>query len=225
MLSGTASPHFVTGIRRAARKMKRTQRKRMRNRVARLRQRFARLKKQVRPETLYSYSFPTSSRDPVPTRSDCTLVHAGEDNLTELKAAYPRELSQRKFQILLERLKVPSEKCWLISDAQGNLCGYCHLAFESTLNARINHLVHVGREQAYFFDDYVFKKHRGKGLHAASVAMRMEIAAGMGITEGLTTISKANYPSIASYGKFGLRSELILVYIPKFKRTFRLSKR
>lgn len=205
--------------------MKRTQRKRMRNRVARLRQRFARLKKQVRPETLYSYSFPTSSDDPVLARSDCTLIEADEDKLAELKATYPRELSQRKYQILLERLNVPSEKCWLISDGHGNLCGYCHLAFKSTLNARINHLVEVGRAQAYFFDDYVFKKHRGKGLHAASIAQRMEIAAGMGITEGLTTISKANYPSITSYGKFGLRSELILVYIPLFKRTLRLSKR
>jgi len=189
------------------------------------RRRLDRFIKKNRPEILYTYSFSTHAGHPAADTSGYALVDASEELLTRLRKTYPRQLSEHKHHLLVERLKSRSERCWVIADAQGDLCGYCHVALEDTLNARINHKVEVGPSQAYFFDDSVFHQHSGKGLHAFSIARRLEIVASMGVTEGLTTIAKKNAPSIASYGKFDLRPEKTLVHLPLLGRTLSLPRR
>jgi GNAT superfamily N-acetyltransferase len=189
-----------------------------------VRQRSAGARKKWRPEVLYSYSFPVASAASAVRRGP-SLVEANESNLAELKATYPNEFTQRKYDILSARLQSPHEVCWLIKTAKGRWAGYCHAAFDDTINARINHLVRVGPEQVYFFDDYVFKRRRGRGLHAFSIGARINLLREQGITEVLITISKNNHPSIASFRKFGLRREARLVFIPALKRTLRFAAR
>lgn len=196
-----------------------------REHLAGARKRLRRLRKKHGPEVLYSYAFPTQGYDPGLDREDHTLVEVTEDNLAALRKGYPKELNARKHQILRGRIDHPSETCWLIQDADRQLCGYCHVAWQDNLNARINHLVKVGPTQAYFFDDYVVKRHRGKKLHAFSIARRLQIASARGVTEGITTISKNNHPSNANYAKFGMRTTRTLVFLPRWKKTLQLRKR
>lgn len=196
-----------------------------------LRARLTKLRKRSRPEVLYTYAFPTHHPDaaisqPAPDndapRRD--LVPADKEQLQALGRQYRRELSRHKQGLLVQRLREPGQHCWVILADDGTPAGYCHLATQSTLNARINHMVRVAPHQAYFYDDYVFKKHRGKGLHTFATARRSEIAAAKGITEGLTTITSSNAPSIASYAKFGAVRRQTLVFLPLLGRTIRLPK-
>lgn len=187
--------------------------------------RWSRFRKRNRPEVLYTFSFPTQAEHPRASGDGYRLVEADEEMLGQLRARYPRQLSDHKHRLLVDRLSSPNERCWVIVDDAGELCGYCHVALSDTVNTRINHPVKVGPRQAYFFDDYVFTQHRGRGLHAFSIARRLEIAAGMGITEGLTTITKTNTGSLVSYGKFDLRPGATLVYLPPLRRTLTLPRR
>jgi hypothetical protein len=197
-------------------------RRRLRRRLRRARRRFKDLRRRSRPEILYTYSFQVDPSKAGASPPGYRLVEADEARLSELKATYPKELSDRKLGILRARIGSQDERCWLITDADGTLCGYCHLTLASTLNARINHFVEVGASQAYFFDDFVFKRHRGRGLHGFSIARRLEILQGLGRTEVLITIRKDNKASLASFWKFGPRRRHRLVYLPPLRRTIQL---
>jgi len=190
-----------------------------------LRARFTRFRKKSRPEVLYTYAFPTQQPSgEAGSGGGRDLVRADKEQLQALGRQYRRELSRHKQRLLVQRLREPGQSCWIILDDDGTPAGYCHLATQSTLNARINHMVTVAPHQAYFYDDFVFKQHRGHGLHTFATARRCEIAAAKGITEGLTTITKSNTPSIASYAKFGAQRRQTLVYLPLLGRTLRLPK-
>lgn len=189
-----------------------------------LRRQVTQLKKRLRPEVLYSFRFPLQ----VEWRYDVPgyrLVDAEAEHIKVLRSTYPRELGKQKAQLLRRRLTSESESCWVILDDEGRPCGYCHVALADTVNARINHRVRVGNAEAYFFDDYVVKKHRGKGLHTFSIAARGALLQSKGIRHGLTTISRKNTPSIASYRKFGTRRTETLVHLPALRRTLRIPAR
>jgi RimJ/RimL family protein N-acetyltransferase len=185
------------------------------------RRRLTRLRKKMRPEVLYNYSFPVPSEKQWPG-SESVLAEADAAGLKQLRSTYPRQLSAEKYQLLVDRLSSPDERCWLILDDTGQPCGYCHMTLESTLNARINYPVRLAPHQLYFFDDYIVRQHRGKGLHTLAIARRMELAAEEGITKGVITISRKNLASISSFTKFGVRREGTLVYLPFLRRTLPL---
>jgi GNAT superfamily N-acetyltransferase len=184
-----------------------------------LRRRWKRLRKKHGPEVLYTYAFARQGDNPLADRPGYALVPVSEENLADFRQAYPKEQNERKHGIMTARIGHPVESAWLIQGPDGQWCGYCHVAWTDNLNARIGHLVEVGPGQAYFFDDYVVKSHRGKGLQAWSIAARLDLAAQRGVAEGLTTISKGNAPSVASYGKFGLVRTAVLLAFPSRKRT------
>ncbi len=180
--------------------------------------------KRHRPEILYRYTFTAAEQD-LPEWSAYHLVEANQDLLDRFRQQYPKELNARKYGILQSRIGSATEPCWFIVDDTGDLCGYCHLSWSDTVNARIHHKVAVAPHQAYFFDSYVCKKHRGKRIHAASVAHRLRLARERGVTEGLTTISKSNLRSVSSFRWFGLTRTHRLVYVPDLRRTISLPAR
>lgn len=184
-----------------------------------LRRRWRRARKKHGPEVLYTYSFSRPAGNPLADRPGYALVPVTAESLAEFRQAYPKEQNERKHRIMSARIDHPVESSWLIQGPDGEWCGYCHVAWTDNLNARIGHLVRVAPHQAYLFDDYVVKKHRGKGLQAFSIAARLDIAAERGVTEGLTTVSKGNDPSVASYAKFDLVRTAVLLAFPGRKRT------
>lgn len=180
--------------------------------------------KRHRPETLYSYSFTAAETDP-PHWAGYHLEQADQDLLDRFRTAYPKELNDRKYGILQRRIGSETDPCWFIVDDTGDLCGYCHLSWSDTINERIHHHVAVAPHQAYFFDTYVCKRHRGKRIHAASIAHRLRLARERGVTEGLTTISKTNRRSVASFRPFSLVRTHRLVYLPTVRRTIGIPAR
>lgn len=190
---------------------------------AALRRRWSRLRKRHGPEVLYTYSFGRSAVDPRADWPGYSLVAVSAESLAEFRSSYPDEQSERKHGIMTARINHPVESAWLIRGPGGIWCGYCHIAWRDVANERIGHQVKVTPTQAYFFDDYVVRAHRGQRLQAFSIAARLELAARRGVVEGLTTISKGNAPSLASYSKFGLVRTGMLLAFPRWKRTVTIS--
>ena len=178
----------------------------------------------LRPEYLHTYAVALSGVPRTAEERGYRLVEATAENLDETKAQY-MEFSRRKHAILKDRLASGDEKCWLIVDADGEVTGYCHMAFTTQVNDRINHTVEVGPTQVYLYDDHVFKGHRRRGYHSFSIARRLELARDMGRTEALTTISDGNVASIASYTRLGFRPRRRLVAFPGLHRTLSLPAR
>jgi GNAT superfamily N-acetyltransferase len=193
-------------------------------RVEQARTRARRSWKRHGPELLYTYTFRAPEQDE-PEWSAYHLEAATQDLLDRFRASYPKDLNRRKYGILQSRIDSPTDPCWFIVGDDGELCGYCHLSWSDTVNERIHHRVAVAPHQAYFFDSYVVKKHRGKRIHAASIAHRLHLAREHGVTEGLTTISRGNGRSVASFRWFGLTRVERLVYLPDLKRTVSLPLR
>jgi GNAT superfamily N-acetyltransferase len=182
------------------------------------------LVKRLRPEVLHSFAFPLDGHG-ASGRGGYTLVPADAASIDRFRAAHPRQVSETKAQLMKDRARSDDQDCWLIVDNAGRTCGYCHVARTQTVNTRINHVVRVGPSQAYFFDDYVVRKYRGRGLHTFSIAERARLLRAQGLTEGITTITRTNAPSLRTYGKFGLRRFETLLYVLWLGRTLRLPRR
>lgn len=169
-------------------------------------------------EVLDSYVFPV--RGPGPTADPArSLEDATEAVLDQMRRDYPDDLNERKHGLLVERLQHPADRTLVIRDEHGEPCGYCHLTYGDTENARIHLRLRVKPTQAYFWDDHVFIAHRRKGLHTFSIARRLEILAAEGTAEGLTMISRKNTASRASYGAFGARRTRQHVFLKDRQRT------
>lgn len=136
------------------------------------------LRKKYKREVNTVYARPLTERGPmVPTQGTFCVVPADEDNLARLKATYPKELNDRKYGILRHRVQDPAEDVWLTVDDNGELCGFGCLAWQDHEVKLMGHWVRVRPHQALFMDAYVFRKHRRRGAHTASVAERIAIAA------------------------------------------------
>ncbi|WP_109473112.1 GNAT family N-acetyltransferase [Ornithinimicrobium cavernae] len=172
-----------------------------------------------RREILDLYTFPVHGPGPAADTSR-SLEDATAEVLDLMREAYPKDFNARKHQLLLDRLTHPADRTLIIRDEHGEACGYCHITDENTENARIRLPIKVSARQAYLWDDQVFARHRRRGLHAFSIARRLELLAEQGRTEALTIISRPNEASRRSYGAFGLRRRRVLIYLPALKRTF-----
>lgn len=136
------------------------------------------------------------------------------------RSTHPRQLTDRKYDILASRIDSEQDTCWFIRAANGKLVGYCHVSWSDTVNGRINHKVTVAPNQAYFFDSYVVRQDRQKGYHSFAIRERLRLLAERGIDEGITTISDTNANSLRSYRGFDPQPVLKLLYVPSLGRTF-----
>ncbi|OLT17220.1 hypothetical protein BJF80_03340 [Serinicoccus sp. CUA-874] len=169
-------------------------------------------------EVLDTYVFPVHGPGPAPDPAR-SLEDATEEVLDQMRRDYPDDLNERKHALLVERLSHPADRTLVIRDEHGEPCGYCHITTGDTENARIHLRLRVGRRQAYLWDDHVFIAHRRRGLHAFSIARRLELLAEDGRTQGVTMISRKNTASRASYGAFGARRTRQHVFLKDRQRT------
>lgn len=173
-------------------------------------------------EVMDTYVFPVAGADADPARR---LEDATVELLDRMRHDYPDDLTRRKHKLLTARLKHPADRTLVIIDEHGEPCGYCHLTESDTENARIRLKVPVPAHQAYFWDDHVFMAHRRRGLHAYSIARRLELIGAEGRTEGMTMISRRNTASRASYAAFGARRTKRHLVLAKVKRSFTVPTR
>lgn len=175
-------------------------------------------------EVLDLYAFPVRGAGPEadPLRS---LEEATAEVLTQMREDYPKDLNERKYVLLMDRLEDPADRTLIIRDEYGEPCGYCHITAQDTENARISLPIRVRRHQAYLWDDHVFMAHRRRGLHGFSIAARLQLLDRERVTEAVTIISRPNTASRASYGRFGARARRALIYVPRLGRTFSVPSR
>jgi hypothetical protein len=211
--------------RRVAAGLSRRQRALRRTVAGRVEPRWRRLRKKHEPEVNIVYARPLSTTaPPAAATGPFSLVPADKDNLARLKETYPRELSDRKYGILRHRVQDAAEDVWLIVDDDGDLCGFACLAWQDHEIRLMRHWVRVRPHQALFMDDYVFRKHRKRGAHTASVAQRIVLAAERGRTEGLVLVDVRNIGSTTSYRTLGFTPIGRLVHLPGLGRTVELRR-
>lgn len=169
-------------------------------------------------EVLDSYSFPVDGPGP-PANPVWSLEDARAEDLRLMRETYPRDLEERKCGILFDRLNQHADRTLVTREENGEPCGYCHLGTGDTENARIRYAVQVLPHQGYLWDDHVFVAHRRRGLHAFSLARRLELLADDGRTEALTIISRPNLASRTSYAAFGAVRQRVLCHLPALHRT------
>lgn len=205
-------------VRAAVRRRIGAGRRELRRRTQQLRASLADAVGGQRPEILHRYSAAVDGARPA-VRADLSLVRADAAMLDGLRAAQPKDLSARKHAIVRDRVETTDERCYLVTDSDDAVVGYCHMAVRDHVNARINHLVRLAPGEVYLFDDQTFKHRRREGVHAFSIAARLDAAAQEGATRAVTIVSKGNDASIASYARFGFRRDRVLVHLPRLRRT------
>jgi LmbE family N-acetylglucosaminyl deacetylase/RimJ/RimL family protein N-acetyltransferase len=137
-------------------------------------------------------------------RSDYTLALPTEQTLTALAERYtPAQLSERKLQILRDRVADPDEDCWLVEDADGVAGGFCSVSWVDHFEGASNSWTRVRPHQVLLMDDMVFKDHRRRGLHGYSIWRRCEIGWERGRTQALVLVRTDNVASRRSYQALG----------------------
>lgn len=193
--------------------------------LARLEPHRLKLRKKLKREvnTVYARSL-TEDAVVGPAHSAFSVIPANGDNLARVKAAYPKELTDRKYGILCSRVQDPAEDVWLTVDDRDEICGFGCLAWKDHEIKLMGHRVKVHPHQALFMDAYVFRKHRRRGAHTASITGRMAVAAQQGRTEGLVLIRTGNVGSTTSFVNLGFHPIGKLIHLKGFKRTLEVRR-
>lgn len=158
--------------------------------------------------------------DPVPTPRSAgglVLLCADADALAEFHHDEPKALTERKLAVLLARLGT-DEQGFLVRADDGDWVGWCHLVLGRGPNSRIGHELRLGADEAFLYDDATLPRHRRKGIHAFTIARRLELAHEAGAARAITTIANTNGASIASYRALGFVPRSQLVHVPAFGR-------
>lgn len=141
-----------------------------------------------------------------------------EDEIEVLRNRYPSELSQKKVDILISRLKSDNNKKVFKAVLDSEIVGYCCLSFEDTIDNGVQQYVKVSRDEAYLFDDYVFIKFRGNGIHKASILFRNNYAREKCKVRSYVCIYSTNKQSIRNYSNIGFAYKYSLVrWFPVWK--------
>ncbi|MFX0539303.1 hypothetical protein ACQBAT_09680 [Ornithinimicrobium sp. Y1847] len=142
-----------------------------------------------------------------------------EVNLPDLDAmrASSKELTERKYEQLKERIGARDITAYLIRTAEGEWAGYCHLAFNRFDDRYLSHVVRLHKDQAFFVDDQVFKPFRRRGLHLHSIGRRCELARKGGLRTGVVVLNDKNTASRAAYSHVGIRPVRKLTLVRPFK--------
>jgi GNAT superfamily N-acetyltransferase len=149
------------------------------------------------------------------------LVPADARSLDEFRRAEPRALTDRKHGVLRDRLGT-DESGWLVRSAAGDWLGWCHLVLGRGPNTRIGHELRLRPDDAFLYDDATLPRYRRRGVHAFTIARRLELAREAGAVRAITTITNTNAASIASYRTLGFRPRSQLVHVPSLGRTVEL---
>ncbi len=139
------------------------------------------------------------------------LVPATADALAAFHRDEPKAMTARKLDVLLARLGT-DEQGFLVRDDDGDWMGWCHLVLGRGPNTRIGHDLRLRPDEAFLYDDATVPRHRRRGVHAFTIARRLEVARDAGAVRAVTTITNANTASIASYRALGFRPRSQLVH-------------
>lgn len=128
------------------------------------------------------------------------LIKTKEEDIEKMYKTFPNEFNLYKKNVLLNRLKQINIISFVVKE-NDNICGYFHVDTKEIFDSLINYRQKLPDKHAYLFDDYTFKKYRGKGIHAFSIAERLKFCKTMGFEFAKTHIMKGNVFSEKAYLK------------------------
>jgi len=128
------------------------------------------------------------------------LIKMTEEDVEKMHKVFPEEFSLYKRNVLLNRFKQSNIISFIVKE-EDNICGYFHIDTKEIYDSLINFRQTLPEKYVYLFDDYTFIKHRGKGVHAFSIAERLKFCKTMGFEFAKTHIMAGNLFSEKAYLK------------------------
>lgn len=154
------------------------------------------------------------------------LIAVDLDILNNMYSEYKREITERKYKIIKERLKEnSSEKAFIVSDKNKEIYGFYHIAYKESLDAGINYIVPNIPSNVHLFDDFTFENKRSKGAHKFSIGARMKLAKSQGYKTATVNIFNENKYSQNSYKHFGFAKikEIKYYKFGKINKTYEIN--
>ena len=148
-----------------------------------------------------------------------------QDDLDKLFQKFPNELSERKYNILKDRLNDEGKKVFVAETQNDDTpAGYFCTSVTDTYVGEIKKTLTVPVETVYLFDDYVFVQYRGQRIHGKSVCYRIQQYRDLGYKRALVCIDHTNNASFHSYQRCGFKydhSDIRLIRLGyTFTKTF-----
>lgn len=147
------------------------------------------------------------------------------NDLEKMLRNFPKELSERKYNILKDRLTEEGKAVFVAETQEDDSpAGFFCASVIATYVGGIKETLHVPAGTVYLFDDYVFEKYRGKHIHRKSVCYRLHEYCNLGFTRALVCIYHTNYTSAQSYRNNGFQydhSDVRIIPLGyKFSKTY-----
>lgn len=147
------------------------------------------------------------------------------DDLEEMFCRYPKEISERKYHILKDRLSEQGKKAFVAATADGNIpAAYFCASIVDTYIGGIETTLTVSLDEVYLFDFYVFAAFRGQQIHGKSVRYCLESYKRAGYKRALGCVYNTNDTAIRSIQKAGFRYDYSIIRIMPLGVTFVKSK-
>lgn len=129
--------------------------------------------------------------------SDIKLREMSERDLVQLNLV-EKELSIRKTELLIQRIKSSVAQVYMVIE-KNDIVGWVCLSTYPEYESGIRKNVHLGQKEIYFFDDYIFERFRGKGIHKMTIQSRIGLAVEKGFHIGKVIIYANHYASEKNY--------------------------
>lgn len=165
----------------------------------------------------YIYKSELEFIDDIKISDDIEFSEMTEKDIDNLKYTLGKEITDYKIEILKKRIDENGVKVFVLKE-YSDVIGYCSLSFIDYKENGINKTIKIDYNQAYFFDDYICKKYRGKGLHYYSIIKRCEYAFKNGKSEGISCIYSWNKSSIINFERANFKKINKFIYIKIIKK-------
>ena len=114
-------------------------------------------------------------------------------DLDELRANFPDELSERKYNILKDRLSEDGKEVFVAVQKSDNaVAGYASASTVDTFVGGIKETLIIPSETAYLFDAYVYNMYRGRKIQGKLLRYRQELYKERGYKKALTCVYDTN---------------------------------
>ena len=156
----------------------------------------------------------------VPENKGFTIEEANLYDLDLMNSINEKEVSPDRYQYLRGILKSSSSSCYLLKNSDGDMCGYCCLAFGKVSHAKIfSKIQDIDTDKnGYLFRDYTFKKFRNRGVHTFGIYSRLLILKNKGYKTATTRVARGNIAAEHAYKNLGFRGSLIELHFHFFSR-------
>lgn len=130
------------------------------------------------------------------------LEFANIDKLYELQKEFNNELDFDKLKILAKRIEDDKDNLFFVKEDEV-ICGYCSIGYKKVWVSGMKKYIYMNENEAYLYDDYIFKKYRGRGIQLESIKLRINYLYKNNYKKVLVVIRNSTKNSIYNYKKIG----------------------